>query len=230
MKIEQTQFLEKVNSDLQKVLSIASPDFGEVNYMLKVYYDQRITCDPTLSAFPGEDVKIDLIVKNLQYMDILTQRVEHLVSIHNRLGDNDPAFKESFFHLHVFQSMTIELDLLRSIGIVNASIDDLKEHFTEVGKILSLSWKYFNNTSKIKLILNTTIAALAEAGGEIKHLPIPALSTSQIQMLNLVYTMESERVVLNWFLKAMPTGTWEDLFHYYESAIHQLETEKTELF
>lgn len=233
MKSNQTEFLEKVNHDLKTVILIAAPDFAEVNGMLKVYYENRCKADSALlKEFPLLENKLDRLVSNLQYMDILTQRVEHLILIHVGLKEksDDPGLKESLFHLHVFQSMTIELDLLKSIKAIITIIEELQNHFSEIGKIDLQSHKYFTNTTVITAILSDTILSLSVAGGEIRHLPIPPLSPRQIQVLNAHYTMESERVVLNWFLESMPRGRWEDLFHHYESAIEQVEIEKTELF
>ena len=226
-----TQFLDKVNNDLRRVIVMAMPDFSELNEMIKSYYEQRYRYSAS-EIFSEEDSKIETVVRNLQFMDVLTQRVEHLILVHTSLevNNDNPGFNEAFFHLHVFQSMTIELDLLKAVNTINATLEILKQHMMEVGNICYPDWKYFRNTSTIKEILNSTISLLTVAGGEIKHLPIPALTIGQIQMLNAVYTMESERVVLKWFLEAMPTGTREDLLHHYESAIHNLEVEKTELF
>ena len=88
----------------------------------------------------------------------------------------------------------------------------------------------FNNMHIIKEKLQTTIAALRLAGGETKHLPLPTLTEEQISILSSLYSMESERVVLNWFLSSMPDGTWEQLMLYYEAEINKVGDDNMELF
>jgi len=41
--------------------------------------------------------------------------------------------------------------------------------------------------------------------------------------------MDTDRVVLKWFLNAMPNGSWNDLVKYYEHAIQEV-IETSELF
>jgi len=137
---------------------------------------------------------------------------------------------ESIYHLHVFQALTIELDLIRSIAAIKSSLADLKDHFIAIGKIDWMDDDIFNNMHIIKEKLQATIAALRLAGGETKHLPLPTLTEEQISILNSLYSMESERVVLNWFLSSMPDGTWEQLMQYYEAEINKVGDDNMELF
>jgi hypothetical protein len=226
-------FLEKVNVDLREVIDATTVDFMIVNSLLKKYYVNRQRSEMTNAThYSWEENKIDLMVANLQYMDIFRQRVEHLIAVHQELTgiDTGPGFIESFFHLHVFQSLTIELDLFQSVAAINSILCELKPHFAEVGKI---EWKpetFFTNTSKIKETLAHTIFQLGVAGGDTEYLPIPALTIDQVERLNSLYTMESERLVLAWFLDSMPDGTWSDLSQQYQLAINQVDVENMELF
>lgn len=225
------KFLESVNDDLKESVAAAALDYVITNHLLKNYYAKRdenkITDIPDYAK-----LKLQELTSNLQYMDIFSQRVYHLVLTHQTMvKDNmSQAITESVYHLHVFQALTIELDLVRSIAAIKTSLSELKEHFIAVGQIDWMDDDIFNNTHVIKEKLHKTITALRVAGGETQHLPLPTLTEGQIEILTSFYSMESERVVLNWFLNSMPHGTWEDLMQYYESEINKVEEDSFELF
>ena len=226
------KFLESVNNDLKESVAAAALDYVITNHLLKNYYAKRelgIT-DENLTAETKS--KLQELTGNLQYMDIFSQRVYHLVLAHQKMTMHNMAqvLTESIFHLHVFQALTIELDLIRSISAIKSSLADLKDHFIAVGKIDWMDDDIFNNMHIIKEKLQTTIAALRLAGGETKHLPLPTLNEEQITILSSLYSMESERVVLNWFLNSMPDGTWEQLMQHYEAEINKVEDDNMELF
>jgi len=172
------------------------------------------------------------MMSHLQYMDIFSQRVDHLIRTHERMMASPGAgnFEESIFNLHVFQSMTIEQDLLTSISSIKEILSDLQNYLNDDGKAALSVDGYFCRTSGIRRVLQNTITQLEQSGGDKGRLPLPPLNENQIEILNSLYTMESERVVLRWFLNAMPRGTWEDLLHCYENMISQVANDSPELF
>jgi hypothetical protein len=218
-------FLDRVNKDLKEVVAIAETDFVEVNAVLREMYERnQKNSDHTKSE---AQFKMEGMMIGLQYMDVLSQRVDHLVLTHQRMITNS-NLKKWFFHLHVFQSMTIELDLLRSIDVIKTSLDELKNQLSECQN--EESELFFTNTLKIKAALQKAIDAFAHAGGDTRHLPIPPLTAEQISALDSLYTMDRERIVLKWFLNSMPSGTWNDLVNYYESEVNIEGVDNTELF
>lgn len=224
-------FLEQVNEDLRTVIAMATSDFKTVKVMLKRYFDnasiRKQQQDPAIRR------RIDAMIIDLQYMDIFCQRVEHLVWAHEQIiADRSTLnIKESIFHLHVFQSMTIEIDLLRAVASIHTTLMELKDHFTNVGGVTWTQETFFTNTDRIKYVLSHTVAVLAGAAGDIRHLPVPPFSERQRQMLNSLYTMESERLVLAWFINTIPVSRWEDLYAHYEATFRRLNTDdNTEIF
>jgi hypothetical protein len=224
------QFLERINGELQEVVEIAEVDFVAVNKLLGKYYSGKDSwsIDPATESLI--EMKVGAMIGGLQYMDVFSQRVNHLVLTHEQMLNAGLAsdFEDSIFHLHVFQSMTIELDLLRSIASVRILLDQLKE-ISAFARIMDPSVAFFVNTPAIKTNLQNTISTLLKSAGEANSLPIPTLTSEQVNVLNSVYTMESERLVLKWFLCSMPDGRWEELMECYESKISSV-VENTELF
>jgi len=224
-------FLEQVNEELIAVIAMATSDFKTVKVMLKTYFDNASTRQQQQD--PAIRRQIDAMIIDLQYMDIFCQRVEHLVWAHQQIISDRSALtiKESIFHLHVFQSMTIEMDLLRAVASIHDTLMALKEHFIQAGGVTWAQGTFFNNTAQIKDVLSRTVSVLAGAAGDIRHLPVPPFSERQQQMLNSLYTMESERLVLAWFIDTIPVSRWEDLYTHYETTFRQLDTgDNTEIF
>jgi hypothetical protein len=226
------QFLENLNSQLRQVITIAENDFVAVNKLFRKCYVKNKKGSVNDSASSAMEDKMEIIMAGLQYMDVFSQRVQHLIQTHDGMQYSNLAgdFKESFFHLHVFQSMTIELDLLRSISTIKTLLIELRESFDGFSDLNGFENTLFANTAAIKDILRGTIAALLVTAGETRNLPLPALTKTQIETLNSFYTMETERTVLNWFLNSMPNGNWEDLMDFYETQINHTANNNIELF
>jgi len=221
------QFIERVNKNLNQAVSIAEKDYTAINAVLKSCYENK-----EQRALAEVESTLKTLIVSLQYMDIFKQRVEHLVSTHNQLIPDglNSDFKKSLIHLHVFQALTIELDLLQSISTIQSMLTEIKNQFIEAQQApCEINEALFCNTSIIKETLHKTVVELLQAGGETKNLPIPALTADQIHVLNSLYTMESERIVLTWFLDSMPSGTWEELMQRYQEVINEV-VNQTELF
>lgn len=226
MNNAQVDFIEEINEKLKNAISLASQDYTVANGLFKKCY--AVSKKQILVGGDTDiDSKIETVLAGLQYMDVFTQRVEHLIATHQYMNSTDLAvnFEESFFHLHVFQAMTIELDLIKSTAIVKTLLHELAEQLGE-----SYDQSLFIHTASLKEVLQQTITVLLNKGGERNRLPIPSLTAEQIRVLNSLYTMESERVVLGWFLKSMPGGTWEELIHHYEYEIDHVSDDNTDLF
>jgi len=221
--IDQTpvHFLEQVNNELMAVTVMATADFKLVKSMLREYFDKESAWKQVHD--PAIDRRIDALISDLQYMDIFCQRVEHLVWVHQRVIVERSAapFRESIFHLHIFQSMTIERDLSRTVASIHGALAELREHLTKASGTTWTPETFFRNTARIQKVLTRTIAALTTAAGDIQRLPVPPFSERLLQMLYALYTMESERLVLDWFVKTIPVCHWDDLCQHYETTLHQ---------
>jgi hypothetical protein len=138
-------------------------------------------------------------------------------------------FVELVFHLHVFQAMTIELDLLKAISSIADTLLDVRNQFPDVIKYCRIE-NYFLQTNRIKEIIKKTVSILQTAGGNLKQLPLSPLTVNQLKRIESLYTMGSERVVLGWFIDSLPSGSWEDLLLHYQEEIERLNIENAELF
>jgi len=181
-----TKFLECVNNDLREVIVIATSDHAEAYKVLQELHAQTQNCEKNQPGLDGLDLKVEGLLSGLQYLDMFSQRVEHLIKTHERMITTPLArnFESSFFHLHVFQSMTIELDLLKSTESIKALLGEIKDCHIDDDRSEWLDQVYFGQTAIIKTILRRTVEASALAGGDQGDLPIPTLTIDQVHLLN----------------------------------------------
>jgi hypothetical protein len=166
------------------------------------------------------------ISSGLQYMDVLTQRIQHLVDTHEqvmalRIGR---MFKKSFLHLQYLQFSIIVFELFHSLSLLETSLltDKVDQNTQEATGVFANKQRVTDLAARIETGLLRQIGAIHWAG-------IPALTAKQIQVCLQLYTMESERVVLNWYLKNS-TGHVSELLRAYQAWQHNSNNTTIELF
>src|SRR6187551_956240 len=155
-----TEMLKGINEELQEAIEITAHDFNEVNEMIKRYY-QSEDSKKSKDANDVVNEKLQSMITNLQHHDIFRQRVEHVVLVHQKLTADEWQldFVELVFHLHVFQAMTIELDLLKAISSIADTLSDVRNEFPDVIKYCKIE-NCFLQTNRIKEIIKKTVSIL----------------------------------------------------------------------
>jgi len=229
LNVSHKEMMENINMDLQEAIEITALDFKEVNDTIKDYYNSLDSQARHVRHTVIEDYLQSMVI-NLQHHDIFRQRVEHVVLVHQKLTTDEwlVNFVEFVFHLHIFQAMTIELDLLKVISSVADTLNQVHKVSPESRSFRHLE-NCFPQTTRIKEIIKKTVSVLHAAGGNIKQLPVSPLTVNQLTQIYSLYTMASERVVLDWFIHSIPSGSWEELLLHYQEELNNLDTD-TELF
>jgi hypothetical protein len=220
--------LEDINHELTHALELAAIDYSMANVILKNHFFDR-SADSSNTPIRGDEWKVQTLLSSLQYMDIFTQRVNHLIAIHGRISKQGlPGdLKNPFYHLLAFHTLTITTDLVKSIAAIRGALGDLKD-----SNVVRLAWpgEIFANAMRVRELLQSLTTVFLNAAGTSRRLPNPPLSDEQITFLNSIYTTESERLVLKWFLQSMPGGTWQDLIPWYVHESDKPEENSIELF
>src|SRR6188768_461399 len=89
-------FLKRLNADLKEVITMAESDFVKINTVLRNLYERHLH-----QQAGSINVNLDTMMAGLQYMDVLNQRIDHLIVTHEKVATS-LEFRKSFFHLHVF--------------------------------------------------------------------------------------------------------------------------------
>jgi hypothetical protein len=154
----------------------------------------------------------------LQSQDILSQRIQHLIDGFkcSEAYFQDKKFKHSFLDLQYFQLVTIAADLDKTISAIKklavASISKHNQQFEES----TLFSRHGKIVGQFRILNRTSVACVAH---RILSGVSPFDSNQALECLGL-YTMQSERIVLEWFQSNMPFGKRNDLLRVYRQEMN----------
>lgn len=220
---EYWQTIDSVNSMLAETIAMASDDFLDMCTLLK-------RCNVKSQELIAE---ISAAVQELQHIDFFRQKLGHVCDLHLELKKQQTTIgiEESIkyaghgliFRVNHFQLMAAHEDYIKVVLSVQSTIRKIKEHNV---LLINFSAPIFPNRFQIDdnfRTLNTTLGALAGKYFEASDINLSSL----INQMSSRYTMESERVVLQWCIDNTD-NSYEDGFmdHYKAKTI----TDNVELF
>jgi hypothetical protein len=229
MRIDSINSLQEINTALERMVELASTDYSAANEILKSHYFGEAK-PRRATPWRNNAWEIETLLSGLQYMDVFTQRVNHLMAIHARISNDalPTDLRNPFYHLLAFHTLTITTDLIKSIASVRTALHELRD-----SEAVKLKWprEIFDNAIHAKCVLQRITSLFLASAGTSGKLSSPPLREDQILFLNSIYTTESERLVLKWFLQSMPGGTWHELMPWYINASDQTDNNTSiELF
>jgi hypothetical protein len=181
--------------------------------------DEFSTVRQSLSTVSGvNQASLESIVKALQSEDIINQRIQHLIDGVNRskVFFNDSKFKHSFLALQYFHLVTVRQDLWKTITSVRILMEAISLNHHGLNESVTRSVRFTEIEHLFKITKRTSFRSVAQ---RIVSGTKPLNSTQAGECLEL-YTMQSERIVLQWFLSNMPFGKDKDLLRVYEEQMN----------
>ncbi|HEY0653737.1 MAG TPA: hypothetical protein VGD65_11445 [Chryseosolibacter sp.] len=201
-----TEYIE----DLKKFIELSSAEFGKV-----------------LKLHEGEAAKRRLrptITEKLQYFDIITQRLQHLVDAHEQMAalHIDDIFKDSFLHLQYFQFSIIVFELFEVMSFVHMHAgDDVQPTQKNAAGYEGIE-QLASASEKIRSTLKGSAA-------NVRFVRLPALTSRQITICRQLYTMDRERMVLDWYVHNSK-GELSELLNVYHVWLREYKNTAAELF
>jgi hypothetical protein len=166
-------------------------------------------------------------MERLQAFDIITQRLQHLVDTHEKVMSLyiDDIFKESFLQLQYLQFSIIASDVFEALAFIQANLSESTQsrELEQEGTNLS------TRATRLATLAEKVKKSLKDNAGETKFLRIPALTKRQISICKQLYSMESERLVLDWYVKNS-TAEFSDLLKAYREWLDDRNGSSIELF
>jgi hypothetical protein len=170
-----------------------------------------------------------LIVAELQGHDIISQRMQHIIDSYANAKPLffDNKFKRSFLDLQSFQLTTIASDLEKTVTTINNLAGQLvRRHLNNAKQGTEIFVQYDN----IKHLLGFTCRMITGCVAQRVMYTTPPFTPHQTAACLKFYTMQSERIVLYWFIANMPFGTRRNLLRVYYSEMETIKNESVELF
>lgn len=171
----------------------------------------------------------DALLAELQSQDIISQRIQHLIEgfENSKPFFGDKKFKHAFLDLQYFQLISIERDLEKTIAAIKAL--GVPQSW-DSNASAPCNTQLFQRHNEIRQLLNgSNRIAMRCTAQRILCGPSPLNNVQAADCLKL-YTMQSERIVLQWFLSNMPFGKRSDLLEVYEEKMKNVNTDSVELF
>lgn len=216
MQMEDRQALQIINKTLHDALTLAANDFRDVYSLFRSCYDSH---DAALRA----ELTSSGIAEDLQYMDILRQKVEHVVALHEHV-ENAADFKSlsaAIFKLNYFQIKVADFDFSNVVGRIRSKVETLWIRITSaLGEIDKMG--YLGRAVEVSELLERAanmldkIAALCD--------PFPSRDLS-LKSVSTRYSMDSERFVLAWFIEKQGEASYERLLEDYKNMEKSMSVE-----
>jgi hypothetical protein len=177
----------------------------------------------TMKKAEVHDGNHDHLVKHLQFLDILSQRIDHLTTAHENIMalHVDDLFKYSFLHLQYFQFEVVAHDLLNSLHEIETYVRNI---LCDQELIF-----FFESSPTIQEQVEVIRRTIREEAGPVNIIGMRPLTTRQSSICLQLYTMASERIVLDWFLANSANQTTESLLAHYREKITR-DNNQSELF
>lgn len=193
------QAITDTNRLLSELLDIVRPDFLEVTRLLKAI---------PLDQATGSSVAVDAyqhIIQELQYHDVLTQKIQHIIAIHTLIlpnaGKLDDEKKWSQSRLNVVRLNHIQFQVacfeyLSSVNYIQNALNTpglCQQSGLDVVPVIFGHSTLFLTTSRS---INSNFSKLSRLAEGSEWLDLQS-NLTQVEML---YSMESERDVLHAYI------------------------------
>jgi hypothetical protein len=204
---------------------------AQIRALLVLIEDEFSITRQTLIGGKCDDTSglLELIVAELQCQDILSQRIQHIIDGFEIVKDlfNDKKFKRSFLDLQFFQLVAIGSDLEDIITTTRTLATALSTpQFNGPTEGATLFARY----NDVKHLLEFSNRMIMSCVAQRMLYNQPPLTSRQAATCMTLYTMQSERIVLQWFLTNMPFGKRVDLLRIYKDEMKKIKNESVELF
>ncbi len=226
--------MKEIRRQITLLLQCAQTDFSLVTESIR-------QCS-TMDLHPAIASRISDVTRFLQYMDTLTQKLNHIILINQALMDakvmrttSDDCFLNMdsaafLFRVNYFQARMAQREFLSTTH----TLEHIIEEIVRADAIRSMRTpclsEAFSNLKKGEANMDFLLRALhiiyTERSEE--HHPVVCPSTD-VEKITGLYTMNSERLILDWLLTHADNNVDELLQVYACNEFDQME-EQTELF
>ena len=180
---------------LDAMLEVVLPDFVRVTFVLKsLAYDEAN--DSLNKAYSA-------IVQELQYYDTLTQKMEHIKTIHQLVltsvlskSASPVSGDVSGLNLIRLNHIQFQVSCFEYLSSVNEIESNLKVLLRNTDGQMDYTFKYSNLLLSASRFINQNFQKLEKA---LSHVSEADLQT-KVENVNAIYSMQSERAVLQAYL------------------------------
>ncbi|MEM7106613.1 MAG: hypothetical protein AAF519_00210 [Bacteroidota bacterium] len=200
---------ESLDRSLERIEHYACEDFRSTKNILDTLDQLKI--EHIVSKEAKE--QLSAIISNLQYVDVLQQRLSHVLSINTILKEELIDFNESSKGSIIAYQMVVQLNLKQFHDAVDRYLhttDAVHNALTEISKNHKMLFLHIPETRMLykynsEILREATIVSEIHVKQLLKYRHASAFVAkeyvSQVKHIASFYTMEQERIVLDSFLR-----------------------------
>lgn len=228
---EQKDLVKDIICTLRETVNLATNDFLLVAAFLRNLSDRsKLTNATNLRA------DVSHIVTELQYIDALKQRIDHMIFFLEEIGDLKPGQIQRdelnsnyhktcglIFQLNFYQLKVAKADFVKSV-------EKIQEELVALRRSPDAGHEFGVEPRDIFNHFNQVIKNIHDVAHSLIHLSALFPVDSEVRSLGIVryllnqYTMESEREVLRWCMNYLEDNSIEEL------KIEDLDKNQIQLF
>ena len=228
--------MDEVKTLIADVLDVALIDFLMVSSVFKKY-NQFANPD-----MPSEDaIRVSECVKELQYMDVFSQKLNHIISLNDVIHDAARANGNNqteqgdqagfILKLNYCQALVAAYEFQLNAEDLRQNLYDLHDHIIDVTGLDYQESVYFKHQEEVKeklMAINNMLDAIQHE--RYHEAPIAAAGVEGlVGKISNIYSMASERFVLVWLIKHTEI-TVEELLKQYMRKGFDKAVEETDIF
>ncbi|HEY0741576.1 MAG TPA: hypothetical protein VGD40_08940 [Chryseosolibacter sp.] len=191
---EVERLVTETSNLIDAMLEVVLPDFMRVTNLLKSL-NGTLTDEAELKAY-------GYVMQELQYYDTLTQKMEHIKTIHTLVleslwsGQSASGAKVSGLSLIRLNHIQFQVACFEYLSSVNEIESNLRVLLNESKGSVHYSFEYSNLLLSASRFINTNFTVLEKALQEAKDADLQ----NNVERVSAIYSMESERSVLQAYI------------------------------
>lgn len=208
--------LQNVRKTLDEAILLAARDFVNVHSLFRSCYESHDSGlrDELTSCGLAED---------LQYIDILRQKIEHVVALQTGVEEEGEfmVLSGAIFKLNYFQIKVADFDFSIITGRIRSKLTMLRDRIAKVMGNLDTT-DYLNHAADVSAALSRACSTLNDIAGQYGTIPFEGL---RLAALSARYSIESERFVLGWLIENHEDASYQQLIADYKDMQKSMSVE-----
>jgi len=208
MTVAHRALIVEINGKLRDIVKLATCDYFTIGLLLHECRDQS-----NLISAVEHQGWVSSIVTELQYIDVLKQKIEHMIYFLQEIAEPSAASPESLsndglncgktcgliFKLNYFQLKVAQADLVQSVEVIQSKLRVLRSHPVPGLGLDFMTDGIFPNFCRVSKTADEVTISLNYLS-ELYPVTSEARTLGIVHRLLKQYSMESEREVLRWYL------------------------------
>jgi hypothetical protein len=202
----------KIKYQLQAILSVADIEFEIFRTQFVVLADAAFDKNKT----EKRNRIVWRLTERLHFIDRFQEFIGDAMQVQDILiASHNQECQDAVLLLNAFQLTYIEREYLNIVNEIKADLEGLRK----LNINAHVEEQVLKRTLQVNRLIKLTARELFFQVGSRETLKFPPLSAEIVKQLDSIYTMNSENLVLDWFMQNMPSGSPEEFHEHMRTRV-----------